>query len=363
MEVHLGENILELPFWFILIMSISSGFFITYIAIPSIVAISRKLKLYERTKSRGSHKGSIPTLGGVAIFAGIVTSGAIFYPDAIIHEYRYVLAAMVILFFTGVKDDLVYMNPRKKLIVQLFVALIVILLGDIRITTFHGFLGIEEIPYVVSVIFSVFVYIVLINGFNLIDGIDGLASGVAFIATTAFGILFIFAGEDSSVYEPFILSGSLAAFFIFNVFSSKNKIFLGDTGSLTVGFVIATITINFLECGNIKNYGFPFNSVPSLAIGILIVPLFDTLRVFTLRIFGGDSPFHADRKHIHHRLLDLGFTHLKSTLIILCANLLIIAVALLLQDLRGSLLFIILMLIAAGLSYIPVFLIDRRKRR
>jgi UDP-N-acetylmuramyl pentapeptide phosphotransferase/UDP-N-acetylglucosamine-1-phosphate transferase len=298
----------------------------------------------------------------VAIFFGVVIAAALFYPEVLEKEFRYVLAALVILFFVGLKDDLLVLDPKKKFLAQLVIALIMILMADIRITTFHGFFNIHEIPYWVSVLLSIFFYVVIVNGFNLIDGIDGLASGVAILVSVVFGLFFIFAGGYDYVFYAAILTGSLVAFFRFNVFSSKNKIFLGDTGSLIIGFLIAMITISFLEFENINVVSRSDRSVPVIAFGILIVPLFDTLRVFVIRIFRGQSPFQADRRHIHHRLLDLGFKHIQATLIIIAANLLIIGVMLLLQDLRGRVLVVIVLLLAAGLSYIPVYLVDHRRR-
>ncbi|MFC2090265.1 MraY family glycosyltransferase [Bacteroidota bacterium] len=360
-QLILTDIIQDLDWWILITLCFAGAFFITYISIPSIVSVSKKLDLFEKTKSRGSHSGAIPTLGGIAIFAGIVITGAVFFPHVIMDRYRYVLAALIVLFFTGAKDDLVYINPRNKLLAQIVVAIIVTVLGDFRITSFQGFLGIYDIPYVISIVFSIFVYIVIINGFNLIDGIDGLASGVAILVSVAFGILFILDDQVIHAYEPVVLAGSLLAFFIFNVFSKKNKIFLGDTGSLTVGFIVSVIAISFLECDHMENTSRIVKSVPAMTFGILIVPLFDTLRVFTIRMFEGKSPFSADRKHIHHRLLDMGFSHLKATLIILAANMVIIGTVFLFQNLRGSLLVIILLFLSAGLSYIPVYLVDRKR--
>lgn len=363
MEFFLVDFIKNLPWWQLMLIGMITAFMLTYFTVPVIVRVSKHLDFFERSKKRGSHNGNIPTLGGVAIFFGVVISAALFYPEALEKEFRYVLAALVILFFVGLKDDLLVLDPKKKFLAQLVIALIMVLLADIRITTFHGFLNINEIPYWVSVVLSIFVYVVIVNGFNLIDGIDGLASGVAILVSVVFGILFIFAGGYDYVFYAAILTGSLAAFFRFNVFSSKNKIFLGDTGSLIIGFLIAMITIRFLECDNINVVSRSDRSVPVMAFGILIVPLFDTLRVFVIRIFRGESPFHADRRHIHHRLLDLGFKHIQATLIIIAANLLIIGVILLLQDLRGRFLVVIVLLLAAGLSYIPVYLVDHKGRR
>lgn len=348
--------------WQLLIISTLVAFLITYSVVPVIVSVSRHLNLYERNKKRSSHNGNTPTFGGVAIFIGFVISAAIFYPESLNHQFRYILVALVALFFTGMKDDLLVIDSRKKFLIQIIVSLIIVLLGDIRITSFYGIANIHEIPYFVSVIFSVFVITLITNAFNLIDGIDGLSSGVAILVTTVFGTLFILSGEHDLAIESFLLTGSLVAFFRYNVFSKKNKLFLGDTGSLIIGFLVAIISINFLESDKIKDLTGILRSVPAITIGILIVPLFDTLRVFVLRLFGGDPPFQADRKHIHHRLLAMGFTHLQATLIILGANFLIIGVVILLKDLRGLLITGIVLFIATGLSYIPVNMVDRRRR-
>lgn len=360
MEFNFEVFIYQLPLWGFIVLSSFTAFLVTYVSIPAIADASKHLNVFEPKSSRGSHHGDVPTLGGVAIFIGIVISGTLFLPINIIEDYRYLFAALLILFVFGVRDDLLVLKPKNKFYIELLVALIATILGDIRITSFQGFLGVEEIPYLASVPFSVFVYIVIINGFNLIDGIDGLASGIAILVSLAFGALFLLNDDKSYAYAPFMLAGSLAAFFRFNVFSKKNKIFLGDTGSLTIGFLIATITITLLEQSSSGGVVHQLISVPALTIAILIVPLFDTLRVFILRILSGESPFQADRKHIHHRLLSMGYSHQKSTLLIMCSNLLIIGISLLFGALIGALNLLIVFIVAAGLSYIPIHIVDRR---
>ena len=361
MELILGSFIKNADWWWSAGIGALVAFLLTWFAIPAVVRISKHLNLFERNSSRGSHEGSIPTLGGVAIFGGIVVSGSIFLPAEIMPQYRIIIASMVLLFFVGVRDDLKSVKSKRKLLFQLIVALMITILGDVRITNFQGFLGIWEMSYIVSILFSVFVYVLIINGFNLIDGIDGLASGVAIVASITFAILFAVNREHIYSIEPIIITGSLLAFFIYNVFSRKNKIFLGDTGSLTIGFLIAVVTVYFIEIDRAEGHLHYIISVPAMTFAILVVPLFDTLRIFVIRAIRGQSPFAADRKHIHHRLLDLGCSHLKSTVIILSANLLIIGVALLLRDLKGYQIVLITLLISAGLSYIPVYLVERGK--
>jgi len=359
MEIAFNQFVLNIPVW----IEISLGFIIaaaiTYFSIPTILTVSHKLGLYERKNGRGSHQGQIPTLGGVAIFASVVVTGAVFVDQSILRELQYVLGALAILFFVGIKDDLLVLDPKKKLIAQILAAAIVVILGNIRITSFHGFMGITEIPYIVSVLFSVFVYIVIINGFNLIDGIDGLSAGIATIVALTFGTWFILTGQYAFAIVPFALSGSLIAFIRYNVFSQTRKIFLGDTGALSIGLLIAVVAVKFLEFDHNPAQPFAVKSSPAVAVGILIVPLFDTLRVFTLRVLRGESPFHADRRHIHHRLLDLGCSHLKATLIIAGVNVFFISLVFMLQSLGNLNLLLILISLASVFSYIPVFLLQR----
>jgi len=277
-------------------------------------------------------------------------------------QLKFILAALVILFFTGVKDDILIIDPRKKLLAQIVSAALVVIFADIRISSFHGIALIEELPYIMSVIFSIFVFIVIINGLNLIDGIDGLASGIAIVISITFGTFFLIYGYYSWSIISLALTGALIAFFRFNVFGKVNKIFLGDAGSLSIGLIIAVMAIQFLETGVISTSSFSLVSSPAIAFGILIVPLFDTLRVFTIRVFGGDSPFKADRKHIHHRLLDLGCSHAKASSIIISVNLLFIALVFLLRDIGNIKLMAIILVLATALSYIPVYLISRKSK-
>lgn len=324
MIIEFGNHSIQSPIWIIVVICFILAFVVTYYAIPSIVSVSREKKLFDKPNQRKSHTSEIPTLGGAAIFLGmllpaILISGAYFE-----HELKYAFISLLILFYIGIKDDILEISAKKKLIAELFAIAIVVILGDIRISSFHGLLGINELPYLVSVLFTFFVYIVIINGFNLIDGIDGLAAGIGMLSVTSLGIWFLVIGASSYGVFCFSVVGALLAFFRFNVFGKRNKIFLGDTGSLILGMVISIFTIRFLEStlpGTVVSSEFP---APAIAIAILIVPLIDTLRVFTLRILVGKSPFKPDRFHIHHKLLLLGYSHLKSTLIIMAYNLIVI---------------------------------------
>ena len=363
MELIFDSYVLNLPVWLVLTLVVLTAFLITYISIPTIITVSHKLNLYETVNGRESHKGEIPTLGGVAIFASLVITGAVFSNHDENHELQYILGSLVILFFIGVKDDLLIMDPKKKLIGQVLAAGIIIVLGDVRITTFHGFANINEVSYLVSVVFSLLVFLVIINGFNLIDGIDGLSSGIGIITSLTFASWFISIRQYEFALVPIGLAASLVAFFRFNVFSKKNKIFLGDTGSLCIGLIMAVIAIKFLEFQDPVSGEHTMLAAPAVAFGVLIVPIFDTLRVFILRVFEGDSPFKGDKKHIHHRLLDLGCTHLGATSRIILVNIIIIGVVFLLRNIGNFKLLMIVFFLAALFSYIPVYLIMKRRAK
>lgn len=353
-------NIFNIPAGLSAILCFCTAFIITYLSVPSIVWISKNKGLNATPNGRTSHSNSIPNLGGVGVFAGFILSSVLFTGNDAIVELKYIIAGLLLLFFIGVKDDVHLLDYRKKLIGEILAIGLVVILGDIRITNFYGFLGFHEISYIVSIFFSGFVFLVIINSFNLIDGVDGLASGVAMLVSFVFGIWFLFSGFTSYAAMSFSLIGALLAFFRFNVFGKKYKLFLGDTGSLIIGFLIAIFVIRFLEYELIAEKGYPLQSSPAIAFGILIIPLFDTLRVFTLRLFARKSPFKADRNHIHHRLLDSGFTHFQVTNILLFVNILFIVMVLLLQNIGNILLITITLSLAIFLNFILGLLLRKK---
>lgn len=311
---------------------------------------------------RNSHVFATPTLGGVAIFSGLMISLLVFLKLSSFIGLQYLFAGMVIIFFLGIKDDILSISPLKKLIGQIVASLLVIDLGNIRFTTLHGFAGIYEINYFTSLYLSLFVFIVIINAFNLIDGIDGLAAGIGFVCALTFGTWFLIAGFPEVAIIAYSVSGALIAFFIFNVFGHKNKIFMGDTGSLMLGYLSAILVVVFNEKNAGLNFPAAIYAAPAVSIGILCIPLFDTFRIFTIRITKMQSPFRADRNHIHHRLLDLGLSHLQSTLILQIVNLFVIATVFVLQYFIRDILILVMIVFALciGLSQIPVLLLKSR---
>jgi len=350
------------PAWSMVLAGFLLSWLITFTSIPSIVSVAKAKGLNDKPNGRSSHNNGIPLFGGVAVFAGFILSTVIIAGVGFVHELKYIIAGLIILFFIGVKDDILVIDPKKKLVGEVLASLIIIILGDIRIDNFHGFVGIFQVSYVISIIFTLFVFIVIINGFNLIDGIDGLSSGVGIITSVTFGIWFWISGHVPYVVFSFSLAGALIAFFYFNVFSKNNKIFLGDTGALIIGMAMAIIVVRFLQFEVAATGLANTPATTAVAIGILIIPLYDTIRVFTIRVAKGTSPFKADRLHVHHRLLELGISHIKATSIILGVNILFIVLVLLLQHIGNMTLFFIILGLATLLSYIPVYLVKRTER-
>ena len=309
---------------------------------------------------RTSHDSPTPNLGGVAIFAGVIVSSVVFTGITTAHELKYIIAAMLIIFFVGLKDDLHPMVAYKKFFGQSVAILFILVPGDFHLNSLHGLLGIEELSYPWSLLITYILFLALINSLNLIDGIDGLSSGIGIITSLFFGVVFLLDHHLGYAVMSFILASSLAAFFYFNVFSKKNKIFLGDTGAMLIGLILAIFAVRFLNFESDALYLSQSQSAPAVLLCVLIIPIFDTARVIILRILRGRSPFDADRTHIHHRLLEISGSHLKATSIILMVNIFFIALALFFRNIKGELLIVIALVLAAAFSFIPIFL-KRRK--
>lgn len=341
-----------------------SSLIITYISIPTLVKVAKAKGLYDVPGIRKSHTSKVPTLGGVAIFASLLITLSIFIDFGSSKELKYLIAAITMIFFVGIKDDILVIAPDKKLIVELLAAATIVFLGDLRISSLHGFFGIHELPYWISFMLSVFVIIVVLNGMNLIDGIDGLASGVGIVASFTFGVWFYLSGNIPYAIISLAMVGALLSFIRFNVYQGEYKIFMGDTGSLIIGLLLAVMAIKFNQL-NIQGStaAYKLYSSPAVSFGILIVPLFDTLRVFILRLARGRSPFKADKSHVHHRLLRLGFTHLGASTRLILINISFILFVFTFDGIGILDLMVIILAAATALSYLPVLILRLRLRR
>ena len=342
------------------ILAFITAFLLTYWAIPSIISIAEIKNLVDEPGERRAHTVSTPSLGGIAIFAGIIFSIIMWTPFKYFGDLQYILCAFIILFLIGVKDDIDPVLPYQKFGAEIISALILVFIANIRITSLYGIFGINELPYVASILLSIFTILVIINSFNLIDGVNGLSGSIAGIIASVFGLWFYQIDMIELSILAFAMVGAIVAFLKYNF--SPAKIFMGDTGSLLLGLICAILAIQFIEMHKVlEDLTYATQAAPAVAVGILIVPLFDTLRVFTLRMMRGRSPFSPDRNHIHHLLLDSGLTHMQTTGMLVFFNLGILLLVYKLQHFGSLILLLILLAVALCFSGV-LYTIARRNK-
>ncbi len=323
------------------------SFMITYMALPAIMKVAAEKKLYDLPDARKLHTKPIASLGGVGIFIGFFMAAFLTIKHQLNPEFKFFFAAALVIFFLGLKDDILILSPRKKFLGQLTAAAIIIHLGGIRIDSMHGFLNIGQIPAVVSYALSYITIIVVINAYNLIDGVDGLAGSLGVLTTAVFGTYFAYAGLPVYALMAFAMTGSLLAFLRFNFHPAR--IFMGDSGSLLLGLVNSLLVIKFINVADSPATAWKLDSSVAIGFSILIVPLLDTLRVFSMRLSKNRSPFSPDRNHIHHLLLDRGLNHRQVTLSCVGLNLSFIAMAYFGRELGSTWLMLIMVGVCAAL--------------
>jgi len=321
---------------FDVLLSIAISFTITFLAIPAVINVAEMKKLFDMPDERKVHHSPITPLGGLGIFAGFVFGCLLTLHFNQYADLQYFMAASLVIFFLGLKDDILIISPVKKFIGQVLAAFIIIYYGGIQIRSMNGFLGVYQLPEMFSLLLTYFAVIVVINSFNLIDGVDGLAGSLGLLSTVIFGIYFLNVNMLPYAVVAFSLAGSLMAFLIFNF--QPAKIFMGDTGSLLVGTINAILVIKFINVAGSDDVSFRISASPAVGFTILMVPLLDTLRVFGIRIFHRRSPFSPDRNHIHHLLLDKGFSHKAITFFLVAINLVMVSLVFLGRSLNCTLL-------------------------
>ncbi|QDK45353.1 undecaprenyl/decaprenyl-phosphate alpha-N-acetylglucosaminyl 1-phosphate transferase [Bdellovibrio sp. ZAP7] len=310
---------------------------IAVVSIPVIIRVADlKHLMDEPDQDRKFHSIKTPTLGGVAIFAGLSISFSFFTDFIHADEIRFMTPSIILLFLAGIKDDILVLSPIKKLLIQCASSLLVTVFGNLYLTNLWGMFGINEIPPILGMFLSFITFVALINAFNLIDGINGLAGGLGFIASIFFGAWFSATNFQSLSILAFSLAGALLGFLYFNF--GKAKIFMGDTGSMLIGFIISILAIKFIECNRIPGFEtsvFYVKAAPGVAIAAVFIPLFDMTRVILIRIVKRKSPFSADRIHIHHKLVDEKLSHTKAALVLYIISVSIIGLAVYLKNLRS----------------------------
>lgn len=320
------------------LLAILTSFYITFRSLPVIISVARDKKLIDTPDARKIHTEPVPSLGGIGIFVGFLLTGCLFWPGSEVKntfELASVVGACLVIFFLGVKDDTVGVGPWKKFLMQVFAAGIIVFKHGLIIFSFHSLFGLYTVPSALTVVTTSLTIILIINAYNLIDGIDGLSAMLGAFSMMAFGIFFFATGEPGFSVLAAAMLGSLGAFYYYNRFPAK--VFMGDTGSLLLGLVNSIFALKFMVIAANSQNGFLIASNgPILAMAILFVPLFDAMRVFSARILRGRSPLAAEKNHIHHILINKGFSHHQIGLLLVITNMFILLLMWGLRDLFSS---------------------------
>lgn len=342
------------------LLSIGAG----WVIIPRIVMISKKKRLFDELSARKSHTGMVPRLGGASffptfLFAFTLTMGMRYilgfevaddyFMDSLC-ELMFLQAGSTVLFCVGMADDLTGVGYKGKFLAQTLSAVLICCSGE-GITSLDGLFGVYEIPYWLGVILTILIIVLLANAYNLIDGIDGLCSGLSLLALLTFGIWFIIHGIYVYAMMAMAMGGVVLVFFFYNVLGKRLKVFMGDTGSLLLGYMIAFLGLKFYSL-NVSGEFFRINAAPAVFLGVVSIPVFDVVRVFCARMAAGLSPFYPDRRHIHHKLLRIGLTHLQSAMVIVLLQVGFILLNFLLRNVSINLLLAINILLGFMINYL-----------
>lgn len=322
------------------ILCLVTAFVAAMLVMPPLIKLINKFRLYDVPNLRKEHRLPVPTMGGIAVCAGMAVACGLWFPFSKDPFVISLFFGVSVLFGIGIMDDLRNLSAHYRLVIQLAVAFL-IAFSDVRITSFHGLFGLYEIPLVAQYTLTMLAIAGITNAFNLIDGIDGLAGGLGFMSLITLGLFLTLSGDGNTALVAFALAGGLLGFLYYNF--NPARIFMGDTGSLVLGFTVAVLCIRLIQVNADPNTHL-LPHAPVFAFSIVLIPVFDLLRVFSLRLWQGKSPFHADKTHIHHLLTNNGWSHGFAAKLICVVDGLVLILAYFLKDTKQEITFVILFL-------------------
>lgn len=326
------------------ILAFVTAFAVAMMVMPFLIKAINRFKLFDVPDGRKEHSTPIPTMGGIASTSGMIVACVLWFRfshDNFIISFFF---STGVLFAIGVLDDLKNLSARYKLAIQLAVSMLIAFSG-VRLTSFNGLFGIYDLPVSAQYTLTLVAIAGITNAFNLIDGIDGLAGGLGFMSLVILGLFLTLSGDVNNAIIAFALSGGLLGFLYYNF--NPAKIFMGDTGSLVLGFVVAVLCVKLIQL-NTGQQAPVVPHAPVFALSIVAIPVFDTLRVFALRIWQGRSPFSPDKNHIHHLLTNNGWSHSFAAKLICGVHAVVLVLGYLLKDLpqgAGVLVLLLVMLL------------------
>lgn len=292
---------------------------------PRLVKIALLKNIVDNPDARKLQRTPVPVLGGVAVFFGVVIAIGCMSSVVDCSGLPVLIMAMMAMLYTGTMDDILSLSPGLRFVIEIVVVLLLIFVGGYCIDDFHGLWNIGRFSYWYAVPLTVVAAVGIINAINLVDGVNGLSSGYCIMACLIFGTLFFLAGEAPMTILAAVSVGALIPFFLHNVFGKTSKMFIGDGGTLVMGVVMSVFVIAILQNGSrVAAYVNPNVGLVPFTLAVLSVPVFDTLRVMSTRILKGTSPFRPDKTHLHHMFIDLGCSHVATTLAILGVNMFVV---------------------------------------
>lgn len=312
----------------ILLYSAATSLVLTFLLMPLFVKFLMRIQILDKGGRRKIHKGTIPSMGGIIIFISFLLAMIFWQPFGVLGEGRFVTAALMLMALIGIRDDIVPLPAMIKLLVQIVAASMVVVVADVKLVSFYGLFGIYDLAPWLSYFLSIMFIIFVTNAFNLIDGVDGLAGTIAFFAFSFLSLWNYWVGNIEVAVFLACFVGALLGFLYYNW--QPASIFMGDTGSLPLGFVLAVFTLEFITFNGAlpAESTYKFHAVLSAGVAIVLLPVFDTTRVFLLRLSQKRSPFNPDKQHTHHAVMRKVQTHAKTVRIMVFTYLLIAGIVL-----------------------------------
>ncbi len=292
---------------------------------PKILKIAILKNIVDNPDARKLQRNPVPVMGGIAVFFGIViglcSSQAMFNSASTFM----LISAMLIMLYVGTIDDIINLSPGIRFLIEIIVIVWLMYASGCSINSFWGLWGVNAIPEWLSYALTIFAAVGIINAINLIDGVNGLSSGYCFMSSVLFAAYFYITGNQIMTTLALSAAGAIIPFFLHNVFGQSSKMFIGDGGTLVIGTMMAMFVMNILDrqadCTELVSKG--VGLIP-FSLAVMSIPVFDTLRVMSTRILNKKSPFNPDKTHLHHMFIDLGFSHIGTTISILSMNFLIV---------------------------------------
>lgn len=323
-------------FTFGIIMPFVISMIISSILHPTLVKIAKMKNLVDNPDVRKLQKNPVPVLGGFAVYAGIVVGAGITSIFFSSYALFTCIVALTVMLYIGEADDIQGLKPSTRLIMEVAVIAFIVIMDKTNINDFHGLFGIHKLPVYISLPLCTIACTGIINAINMIDGVDGLSSSLCIVACLSFGVAFALSFDGTMAVMAALAGGALIPFFLHNVFGKESKMFIGDAGTLMMGTLLSIFCMHAIDNTSRITYNFPHIGIIAFCLSVLSVPVFDTLRVMTGRIWRGISPFQADKSHMHHLFLEIGFSHIGTAAMVVSLDILNILIWLLTWRLGGN---------------------------